>query len=84
MNFDKQYEIVTGPLPPLEAADAVVFTRETIINIAAKHKLHATFSPRVYPHTCSFSVFLPKVKLLNRAGDRRYCCAYTHICTSHI
>ncbi|KAI0296081.1 FLU1-II [Multifurca ochricompacta] len=47
-----QYEIVTGPLPPVEAADAVVFTRETIINIAAKHGLHATFSPRVYAHTC--------------------------------
>ncbi|KAF8500317.1 glutamine synthetase/guanido kinase [Russula emetica] len=50
-----QYEIVTGPLPPLEAADAVVFTRETIINTAAKHGLHATFSPRVYSHTCGTS-----------------------------
>jgi glutamine synthetase len=50
-----QYEIITGPLPPLEAADAVVFTRETIINIAAKHGLHATFSPRVFPHTCGTS-----------------------------
>ncbi|KAH9055672.1 glutamine synthetase/guanido kinase [Lactarius vividus] len=29
--------VVTGPLPPLEAADAVAFTRETIVNIAAKH-----------------------------------------------
>jgi hypothetical protein len=58
----KQYEIITGPLPPLEAADAVVFTRETIINIAAKHGLHATFSPRVFPHTCNFSAFLPKVQ----------------------
>ena len=52
MNSIKQYEIVTGPLPPLEAADAVVFTRETIINIAAKHGLHATFSPRVYSNNC--------------------------------
>ncbi|KAI9458927.1 glutamine synthetase/guanido kinase [Lactarius psammicola] len=43
-----QYEIVTGPLPPLEAADAVAFTRETIVNIAAKHGLRATFAPRVY------------------------------------
>lgn len=34
-----QYEIVTGPLPPLEAADALVYTRETIINTAAKHGL---------------------------------------------
>src|SRR6266849_6566198 len=80
----KQYEIVTGPLPPLEAADAVVFTRETIINIEAKHGLHATFSPRVYSNNCNFSVFLPKVKLLNHARDRRYFSTYTHICTSHI
>jgi len=47
-----QYEIITGPLPPSEAADAVVFTRETIINIAAKHGLHATFSPRVFSNNC--------------------------------
>ncbi|KAI0264621.1 glutamine synthetase/guanido kinase [Gloeopeniophorella convolvens] len=47
-----QYEIVTGPLPPLEAADAVVFTRETILNVAAKYGFHATFAPRVYPDTC--------------------------------
>lgn len=53
-----QYEIITGPLPPLEAADAVVFTRETIVNIAANHGLHATFSPRVYSNTCNPSAFL--------------------------
>ncbi|KAI0305256.1 hypothetical protein B0F90DRAFT_1625177 [Multifurca ochricompacta] len=47
-----QYEIVTGPLPPLEAADAVVFTRESIVNIAAKHGLHATFAPSVYTDIC--------------------------------
>ncbi|KAH9958021.1 glutamine synthetase/guanido kinase [Russula dissimulans] len=47
-----QYEIVTGPLAPLDAADALVFTRETIVNISAKHGLHATFSPRVYQDTC--------------------------------
>lgn len=42
-----QYEVVTGPLPPLEAADTVVFTRETIYNVASKHGLRATFVPRV-------------------------------------
>src|SRR5258708_28558031 len=84
MNFDGQYEIITGPLPPLEAADAVVFTRETIINIAAKHGLHATFSPRVYSNSCNLSIFFPGVNLLNYAGHRRYCSAYTHICSSHI
>ncbi|KAF8637221.1 hypothetical protein AX17_002972 [Amanita inopinata Kibby_2008] len=43
-----QYEIITGPLPPLEAADALVHTRETIRNIAAKHGLRATFAPRIH------------------------------------
>ena len=42
-----QYEIVAGPLPPLQAADALVFTRETIYNIANKHGFRATFSPRL-------------------------------------
>ena len=84
MNFDDgQYEIVTGPLPPLEAADAVVFTRETIINIASKHGLHATFSPRVYADNCNLSNLLLEVKLLNCIGHRRYRSAYTHIFVSH-
>lgn len=43
-----QYEIVTGPLPPLQAADALIHTRETIYNIANKHGLRATLSPRVF------------------------------------
>ncbi|KAH9947838.1 FLU1-II [Amylocystis lapponica] len=47
-----QYEVVTGPLPPLEAADAVVFTRETIYNVAAKHGLRATFAPRLHADDC--------------------------------
>ncbi|RPD65350.1 glutamine synthetase/guanido kinase [Lentinus tigrinus ALCF2SS1-7] len=47
-----QYEIVTGPLPPLQAADAVVFTRETIYNIASKHGLKATFTPRLHADSC--------------------------------
>jgi glutamine synthetase len=42
-----QYEIVTSPLDPLGAADALVHTRQTIINIAAQHGLRATFVPRV-------------------------------------
>ena len=40
--------MVTGPLAPLEAADALVHTREIITNTAAKHSLHATFAPRIY------------------------------------
>ncbi|KAI0341012.1 FLU1-II [Trametopsis cervina] len=43
-----QYEVVTGPLPPVEAADALIQTRETIYNIASKHGLRATFAPRLY------------------------------------
>ncbi|KAK2465123.1 hypothetical protein APHAL10511_002815 [Amanita phalloides] len=43
-----QYEVVTGPLPPLQAADALVHTREIIRNVAARYGLHATFAPRVY------------------------------------
>lgn len=49
-----QYEFVTGPLPPLEAADAVVLTRETIYNIAAKHGLRATLAPRIYEDNCVY------------------------------
>ncbi|KAF9035308.1 glutamine synthetase/guanido kinase [Hymenopellis radicata] len=45
-----QYELITGPLPPLQAADALVYTRETITNVAAKHGMRATFAPRIYAH----------------------------------
>ncbi|KAG2064132.1 glutamine synthetase/guanido kinase [Suillus decipiens] len=47
-----QYEIVTGPLPPLEAADALVHTRETITNVASKHGFHATFAPKLHADNC--------------------------------
>ncbi|KAG1762527.1 hypothetical protein EDD22DRAFT_891358 [Suillus occidentalis] len=47
-----QYEVVTGPLPPLEAADALVHTRETITNVASKHGLRATFAPRLHADNC--------------------------------
>lgn len=47
-----QYEVVTGPLPPLEAADALAHTRETIYNIARKHGMHATLAPRLYANSC--------------------------------
>ncbi|KAG6819564.1 hypothetical protein H0H93_010694 [Arthromyces matolae] len=45
-----QFEVVTGPLNPLEAADALVHTREIILHTAAKHGLRATFAPRVDAH----------------------------------
>ncbi|KAI6006857.1 hypothetical protein EDD15DRAFT_5395 [Pisolithus albus] len=47
-----QYEVVTGPLTPLEAADALVHTRETIYNIASKHGMRATLAPRLYADSC--------------------------------
>ncbi|KAG9311497.1 hypothetical protein JVU11DRAFT_7694 [Chiua virens] len=47
-----QYEVVTGPMSPLEAADALVHTRETIYNIASKHNLRATFAPRLALDSC--------------------------------
>ena len=49
-----QYEVVTGPLPPLQAVDALVHTRETIFNIASKHGLRATLAPRVFSDSCTF------------------------------
>lgn len=48
-----KYEVVTGPLPPLEAADALISTRETIYNVASKHGLRATFAPRLYSNSCT-------------------------------
>ncbi|KAF9482735.1 glutamine synthetase/guanido kinase [Pholiota conissans] len=47
-----QYEVVTGPMPPLQAADALIHTRETIFNIASKHGLTATLAPRVFLDNC--------------------------------
>ena len=44
-----QYEVTTGPLPPLEAADALVHTREIIYNVASLHGLRATFMPKPTP-----------------------------------
>ncbi|KIK60795.1 hypothetical protein GYMLUDRAFT_243963 [Collybiopsis luxurians FD-317 M1] len=43
-----QYELVSGPLTPLDAADQVVFVHELVQNLAAKHGLHATFAPRPF------------------------------------
>ncbi|KAG8735029.1 hypothetical protein FRC12_018255, partial [Ceratobasidium sp. 428] len=44
------YEIVTGPLGPVQAVDTLIATREIIHNIAGKHNLQATFCPRLYSH----------------------------------
>lgn len=44
----KQYEVVSGPLHPLEAADALVHMREIIYNVANKYNLRATMSPKTF------------------------------------
>ena len=51
--MSSQFEVVGGPLPPLEAADALIYTRETVYNVACKHGLHATFAPRVNATKCT-------------------------------
>ena len=43
---------MTVPDKPLQAVDALIFTRETIRNIASKHGLHATFAPCLYADIC--------------------------------
>jgi glutamine synthetase len=43
-----QYEVVSGPHPPVDACDAPVYTREIITNIASKHGLRATFASRPF------------------------------------
>ena len=47
-----QYEFVTGPLPPLEAVDALLATQDIIYSVAEKHSLKATFVPKPYPMAC--------------------------------
>jgi glutamine synthetase len=47
-----QYEIITGPLEPVQAVDALVFTRDTIYNVAAKYGVRATLLPKVYTEAC--------------------------------
>ncbi|KAF7297573.1 1,2-dihydroxy-3-keto-5-methylthiopentene dioxygenase [Mycena kentingensis (nom. inval.)] len=50
-----QYEVVVGPLTPVEAADAFIHTNEIIAQVAAKHGLHATFAPRPFMHSIGSS-----------------------------
>ena len=44
--------MVTEPLLPLAAADALIHTREIIVNVAAKYGVRATFAPRVSQDSC--------------------------------
>jgi len=61
-----QYEVVMAPMEPLEAADALVFTRETIYNVANKHGCRATFAPRAFENTCQYGLLGPPMKFLTQ------------------
>jgi glutamine synthetase len=50
-----QYEVITGPLPPLQAVDALIHTRDIIFNVASKYGLRATLVPRVFGDNCMFT-----------------------------
>ena len=39
------FEISTGPLPPVEALDTLIYTRECIKDVFSKHNLIATMNP---------------------------------------
>lgn len=43
-----QFELITGPLPPMEAVDALYVTRETIQTVAQKYGYRATMHPKLY------------------------------------
>jgi glutamine synthetase len=47
-----QIEFITGPLPPLEAVDAVTASRNIVYSVAEKHGMKATFIPKPFPTAC--------------------------------
>ncbi|KAK4691745.1 glutamine synthetase, partial [Lecanoromycetidae sp. Uapishka_2] len=47
-----QYEFIFGPLPPLQAVDALLAAREIIIITAANAGMRATLIPKPKPETC--------------------------------
>ncbi|KAK7032848.1 1,2-dihydroxy-3-keto-5-methylthiopentene dioxygenase [Favolaschia claudopus] len=63
-----QYEIVGVPRTPLEAADALVFTREIIVQIAGKHGLHASFAPRPFMYSAGSSTHA-HISVHNTSGE---------------
>ena len=63
-----QYEVVTGPLTPLDAADTLVATRELIYNVADKHGLRATFAPRIDEYA---GMFVSRVTITVHTNESR-------------
>ena len=41
-----QFEITTGPLPPMQAVDALIYAQEAIKSTAVKHGVYASFHPK--------------------------------------
>jgi len=78
-----QYEVITGPLPPLQAVDALIHTRMTIFNVASKHGLRATLAPRVFMDSCmpipllllDTDLTLAGVHFRWKCGPRTYLCS---------
>lgn len=69
-----QYKIVTGPLQPLQAADALSFSRDVIRGTAAGYQRRATFAPWIYEHKCTersfcFVFYITNVALSQMAMD---------------
>ena len=48
---DGQFELALSPMAPMLAADAIIFTREVIRNICAKHSMIATVHPMCTTHS---------------------------------
>lgn len=68
-----QYKIVTGPLQPLQAADALSFSRDVVRGTASVYQCRATFAPWVQEHQCmssSFNLSLRNVYTRSRRWQR--------------
>lgn len=46
-----QFEVAIGPLPPMEAINALTYSQEAIRSIAFKHDVYATFHPKPLLHS---------------------------------
>ncbi|EOO03448.1 putative glutamine synthetase-like protein [Phaeoacremonium minimum UCRPA7] len=47
-----QFELILPPLPPVEAVDTLLHTREVISGMAAAAGYRFTLHPKPFPHTC--------------------------------
>ena len=67
-----QYEVVTGPMEPMRAADALVHTREVIHTICKNHSMKVSFHP-CYPAEngthLNLSILRPDLSADNEMGE---------------